>query len=94
MVQISEALKDTVKKYPHIQNVYFTANGNHYFHVHELKVKGSKKSSGQYGWLKLDQQKVGEDGGLPVFKNVAVENPETKITETLSREQVLSEKSK
>lgn len=93
MAQISESLKDTVKKNPHIQTVYFAGNGNHYFHVHELKEKG-KKSKGQFGFLKLNQEKVGEDNGRPVFKNVAVENPETKITETLSREQILSEKSK
>lgn len=93
MPQISEALKETVKRNPHIQNVYFTGNGNHYFHVHELKEKG-KKSKGQFGWLKLNQEKVGEENGRPVFKNVSVENPETKITETLTREQVLSEAKK
>lgn len=94
MIQVSEELKETLRKFPHIKEVHFTANGDHFFNIHELKEKG-KESQGFYGWLKYEPIMAGyengdEKNGRILYKRVHVANPAMKIVESLTREQILS----
>ena len=82
-------LKDTLKSCPHIQEVYFCDNGDHYFSVHEFQEKG--KGTGKfYGRLKTENVLYKVVGERKFFKTQSVETPETEITETLNRDEVLN----
>ena len=87
-VQVRE-LKDTLVLYPHIQEVFFTEAGEHFFTAHELVEKG-KRTGKMYGYQKLKPVQVKTQGDRRVFKHESVHTPNTLITQTLSRDEVLS----
>lgn len=89
--KISEELKATIAAHPHIQDVHFTATGEHFFNTHEHKEKGAKAAK-TYGRLKLEAVHVGNEGDRKIYKNQNVPVPETEIVETVSREDILKAK--
>jgi membrane protein involved in colicin uptake len=90
--KISKELQDTVKANPHIQDVHFTAKGEHFFDFHELKEKGSGKVVGKYARLGLEAVHVRNEGDRKIYKNQNVPLEDYKIVETLSREEILKAK--
>lgn len=89
--KISADLQKTVAANPHIEEVHFTANGEHFFNVHEHKEKGAKTSK-KYGRMALDVVPSHMDGTRQIYKQASVPMPEYEIVETLSREDVLNAK--
>ena len=82
MAKVSEDLANTVAANTHINEVHFTATGHHYFNVH---AHGKEK----YGRVFRDT--IIKDG-----KKQVVEAPDlnTKIVETLTREEIFGGKKK
>ncbi|MFL5807936.1 MAG: hypothetical protein ACJ749_00365 [Flavisolibacter sp.] len=94
-IKISKELQDTVKMFPHIEDVHFTASGEHFFNVHEhqsVDDKGKKGVAKKYGRLNLEAVHVSNDGDRKIYKNKSVPAPETEIVKSLSREEVLKAK--
>ena len=89
--KISSELQKTVSANPHIEEVHFTAKGEHFFNVHEHKEKGAKTAK-KYGRMALDIIPSHMDGTRQIYKQASVPMPEYEITETLSREDVLKAK--
>ena len=103
MATVTQELQNLVKQDKNIKKVYFDASGKHYLNVHSLQ-KGKNDTSrpqlygsglpshsqlipGSFAWV--------ESGGARgVTEMISKGNPETLITETLTREQVLSAKVK
>lgn len=83
-MKISFDLFDTVDQNEHIQEVYFTKDNQHFFNFHELKGK-------KYGSLKTEKVFSHSVGDRKFFKMVQVENKNTLIVETMTREEVLAE---
>lgn len=77
-----KALQATLRKCKHINTVYFTCTGDHYFDAHEL---GEKK----YGYLAMEPTLIDgpQNTKLTKMKHVGVEDAE--IVQELSREEVL-----
>lgn len=86
---ISRSLQETVTEHYGINEVHFSKNGHHYFNVHKYEGKTSleKKDDGLYG--RIRRQWV-QDSKTGVEFEIITPIPETKIVETLTREQVLS----
>ena len=79
MMTISEELKQTVEMMPHIKHVHFTETGEHYLNVHEHD--GKKYGRFIYKTVMDESTKSG--------KAVRVPAPETLITTTMSRDEIL-----
>ena len=86
--QIKE-LQNTLNLCHHIQEVHFTANGDHYFHAHEFTQKGEKKPT-LYGRLKSEPVLKKVQGTREIYKIEPVHTPEAEIIETVSREEILA----
>lgn len=88
-----KALQHTLKVSPHIQEVHFTATGEHYFGAEELTPtdpKGKKTGPAKkYGYLRTEPQVSKIVGERKFFKHVSVATPEAEIVESLSRDEVL-----
>lgn len=82
-------LKDTLRQYPHIEEVHFTDNGNHYFNKHEFIDKG-KGTGKYYGFLNTELRVYKVVGERKFFKNQSVPRGDAEIVETLSRNDVLA----
>jgi hypothetical protein len=82
-------LQQTLITCKHIEEVYFTETGEHFFSKHELVDKG-KKTGKFYGRLSVEYQEYKTDGTRKYFKPVSIHTPEALIVETLSREEVLA----
>lgn len=82
-------LKDTLEICPHIEEVHFTAKGEHFFGAHKLEDKESKHNGKLYGRLKVEKVKYKVVGEKVFFKNKSIHTPEAEIVETLSAEEVL-----
>lgn len=81
-------LKFTLRKCPHIEEVYFTQEGNHYFNKHDLP--GAKKGDTKaYGHLNVAPVLYKVQGERKIYKMKSVDTPETEIVETLTREEVM-----
>ncbi len=50
---ISKELKETVRKNPNIEKVYFAENGQHYFNKHEIEVHSSDGKGNSTGITKV-----------------------------------------
>jgi hypothetical protein len=88
--QLSE-LRDTLINMPHINEVHFTKDGDHFFEVHELNFdKSGKKglTTKKYGFLRTEIVPV-MIGNDKKYKHVNVHTPESEVVETLSREEIL-----
>lgn len=103
ITQISQDLHDTVEANEHIEQVHFTKNGDHYFHVHEYEERvrtkdgsgySNKKTGRFFGWLKTEvvEETINLKGGAIDKKSRLrmMPNPKTEIVETLTRDQVLA----
>ena len=84
-----QELKDTLLVNTHIEEVFFTDAGDHFFTAHELVEKG-KRTGKFYGYQKIKAVQVKGHGDRRLFKHESVHTPATFITETLSREEVLA----
>ena len=81
-------LQDTMERCPHIEEVHFTAAGDHFFDAHELVIKG-KPTGKKYGWLKVNPVLKKVIGERRIFKMEHVANPDALIVESLNRDEVL-----
>lgn len=89
-VQLQE-LQDTLETNPHIETVYFTAAGEHYFTAHELLNKG--KGTGKfYGYLKVQPVLHKTVGERRIYKQQSVATPNTFISKEMTRDEVLAYK--
>ena len=86
-----KALQNTLIACPHIEEVHFAENGDHYFSVHEFTPKGAKKAK-LYGRLKSAPVLKKVQGTREIFKIEPVETPEAEIIETLPRSDILAMK--
>lgn len=80
-------LQETLVIQPHIQEVHFTATGDHYLNTYEL---GKGKERKLYGRLNSQPEIVKEEGGRKIYKNISVHTPEAEIVETLTRDEILA----
>lgn len=100
--EVSKDLHDTLESAEHIEKVYFTKNGDHYFNVHEfvdrVRMKdgsgySNKKTGRFFGHLITDivEETVNLKGGAidKQLKIRLVPNPKCEIVDTLTREEVL-----
>ncbi|MGN6416144.1 MAG: hypothetical protein ACTHMC_01540 [Pseudobacter sp.] len=85
-----QALKDTLVQFPHIEELHFTAKGDHYLSAHKLDDKASAHHGKLYGRLKVEKVKAKVVGEKVFFKNKSVHTPDTEIVETLSSDEVLN----
>lgn len=87
--KISKSLQETVAENPHIDLIHFDANGNHHFNVHDHieNVKGKNENNGKYARIHVTSF---VDNKLGVLKKVSTPIMNTKIVETLTREDVLN----
>lgn len=93
--EVSQGLHTTLKLNKHIDMVYFTETGEHYFNVHELIERRTGKKTGRFfGFLKTefveDTVKLRGGGTEKKMRMISVENPATEIAETLTRRDVLA----
>lgn len=83
-----QELKETLAICSHIEKVFFTATGDHFFTAHELLEKG--EGTGKlYGYQKVKpvlQKVIGE---RRIYKHESVHTPNTLIMETLTRMEIL-----
>lgn len=87
-MEFSNELKETLRKMPHIQEVYFTESGAHFFNQYELKIKG--KGTGEfYGRLKTDAEVYKVEGERKFYRTVSIADDDAKIAATFSREDIL-----
>lgn len=89
-----EQLKDlqtTLQSNPHIEEVHFAANGDHYFTKHELedKIKKTKKA---YGYLNAEPILSKVQGERKIFKIGPVHTAHAEIMESISRDKILAMK--
>lgn len=91
--KISEDLHNTLLDNEHLEEVHFTASGDHFFHVKELKDARGKGTGRLFGNLKTEikqTEKVLSNGGIEKkSKFIQTANKEYEIVETLSREECL-----
>lgn len=89
MIKVTQDLKDTIKKNPHIEEVHFDAKGNHFLSVHLNEQDGKL-----YHRIKdLSGSKTSTNKeGLTTTKRVRIyeSDPEHEIIETISAREVLS----
>ena len=86
-----QELQSTLQANAHIEKVYFSANGAHYFNVHEL-INDGKKTGKFFGYL--DSKVVADEKSKDKkFKRVSVAN-NTEIVETMTANEVLNFKAK
>jgi hypothetical protein len=88
--QALEELQTTLKMYPHIQEVHFAGNGDHYFVKHEMKDEKKKGTGKFYGYLKCEQKVKKIVGERKFYAMSEVHTPETQIVETLTRDKILA----
>lgn len=88
-----KALQHTLNVCPHIQEVHFTAAGEHYFQVEELAdtdAKGKKMGpTKKYGYLRTEAKVSKIVGERKFYKHASVPTPEAEIVESLTRDEVL-----
>jgi len=101
---ITESLQNTIKQNPQIKEVYFDANGRHYFNVHKLREHKDDKD--KEGWklygegLESHREKIpgselwGVRGDNGVSELISKGNPETLIVKTMSRDEIISANAK
>lgn len=77
-----EALQQTLRKCPALQEVHFTKTGDHYFEAHEHEGK-------KYGHLNLEPRTFSQPDGAKYQKLVHTSAVDAEIVETLSRDEVL-----
>ena len=95
MAQITHELKSTVAAMPHIEEVHFAKNGEHFFNVHKyVGEKGDKNSGKFYGRLDWKPVHVGNEGERKIYKSKATPIDELEIVESISREDILSAEAK
>lgn len=85
-------LQATLEECLHIEEVYFTDKGDHYFNVHELMQAGKKGNVGTgkfYGSFKLEDVVYKTVGERKYYRKTKVHTPHTLITTTLTREEIL-----
>lgn len=91
--QISTDLYNTLLDNEHIVDVHFTAEGEHFFEVKELKDSKGKGTGRFFGNLKTEIKQVERhlpNGGVEKkSKFVQTANTKYEIVETLSREECL-----
>jgi hypothetical protein len=89
MIKVTQDLKDTLKRYQHIENIYFDKEGNHFLSVH--KHKGTGKLYHRIKDLTGKRTEANEKGQA-TSKDVHIYevNEDHEIVDTLSREEVLS----
>jgi hypothetical protein len=91
-----EELQNTLQQFTHIEEVHFTAKGDHFFNVHEfLEVNRAGKNMGKatgkfYGRFKIEDHEYKRVGERRFYRKVRVHTPEALIIEKLSREEVLA----
>ena len=97
MAKISKELQDTVKKNPNIKEVYFSAEGDHYFHKHvdvevhshdaDMKWTKSEKKESLPGGVEYSILRVKVGKSERDKKLITSVMP---VGETMTREDVLS----
>lgn len=80
-------LKHTLVQFPHLEEIYFTAAGEHFFNAHELKERG--KTTRLYGYQNVVPTLAKVLGERRFYKNKSVHTPETHIVQTMTAEEVL-----
>ena len=88
-MQVTKSLQDTVERYPHIEEVYFSADGNHHFRAFDCNGKK---------YARLHQVPEETKSGIvtskmilaPIKNNKNQDDERFLITETMSRADVLS----
>jgi hypothetical protein len=86
-------LQDTLVSCPHIAEVHFTKDGNHFlnkYELHDITKNGPKPSGKFYGHLKHDLVVSKIVGERKFYKHASVAEPKTEIVETLSRDEILN----
>lgn len=99
---VSIELQNTVKTHPNIKKVYFDANGNHFFHYHDIDLH---KVNDEGVSIKVDKVKAlpgsrqgivkikKKNGNMPdTFEMKRVNVDYTPIEEEVDREEILSAK--
>lgn len=76
-------LVDTLQANDHIETVYFTAKGDHYFHAHEVKDQGS------FARVIVEKQIVDYRGADPVYKTIYTPVESTKIVASLTAQEII-----
>ncbi|MDE3250792.1 MAG: hypothetical protein KGO82_19170 [Bacteroidota bacterium] len=82
-------LKNTLELNPHIEDVFFTAEGNHYFNAHELMDKKGKGTGKKYGYMGVKEEQYKVVGERRFYKLVSQPLLNTFITQEMTREEVL-----
>ena len=101
--EVSQDLHDTLESGEHIEKVYFTKTGDHFFNVHEYEERVKSKDNAGYfnrktgrlfgGMLtEVVEETVTLRGGA-IDKKMFIRNkpnPKTEIAVTLTRDEVLA----
>lgn len=92
MVKVTLELHQTLIEHPNVSVVHFDAQGRHYFNVFDLQAKkGDDKTAlygrGQFGYKQLLPGITNVD---KLTEDISVGIPDTLITESVSREDVLA----
>lgn len=100
--EISQDLHDTLEANDHLEKVYFTERGDHYFNVHEYEERvrakdgsgySSRKTGRFFGHMltEIVEETVNLKGGAidKKMKLRLMPNPKAEIVETLTREEAL-----
>lgn len=93
MAKITKELQDTVRSKPNLKKVYFDASGRHYFYAHELvSGEGSDKKEKYGAGAFSHRQLIPGMNTDNVYESVSKGDHPTKITEILTREEILNGK--
>ena len=79
--EISPALKEFIRQSPHVQQVYFTADGNYHLSVYKYQPEGSNTEK-LYSWI---------DPNALLSKKPQAILERYAIVSTMTREQILGE---
>lgn len=92
MANITIELQETLKAYPNIKEVHFDARGRHYFNVHSLRAGHKDETVSLYGQGYEGFRRVipGEWNVDKLKEVISFGEAESKIVETVSREDVLA----
>lgn len=95
-IVITESLQNTVRTHPKIDNVYFDAQGRHYFNVHELPVNKDDTTKKLFGSGMFSHRQI-IPGMFNVEKRteeIAKGDPATLIVKTFTRSDILEASAK
>lgn len=88
MIVVTQGLKDTLKKHPHIKKVHFNSKGQYYFGAHaHVDEQGKPAIFSRYRKENFRESTANEDE--PVKERITAK-PEDMITETVSASDILS----